>query len=484
MKLIKNVISLTFMLCILFTGCEKQENELPDKTALEAPLSEETMVLDTDFKVIGYVPSWSGSVNAIQFDKLTHVNYAFALPTPSGGLQPIENTSKLQSLVSAAHANNVAVLLAIGGWNNGDHSAFDQLCSAAATRTNFVNTLVSTVNQYGLDGIDIDYEYPPNGAGATNFTLMMQELGTAMHNMGKLLTAAVVSENGSSIQSGVFEAVDFLNLMAYDGGGSNHSTYNLAVNSLNYWKGRGLPAGKAILGVPFYGRSASEYVVYHEILARGGGAYSDYYGNIGYNGIPTIKSKTNLAFDQGGGIMIWELAGDATGSNSLLTAIHEVVEERANGNPNPPIEAPVGQMITLRGSNGKYVSSENGETGMMCDRDAAEGWEVFTVVGTADGKIALQGSNGMYVSSENGEGPMMCNRPAIDGWETFEWLLQPDGTVALRGFNGMYISSENGEGPMMCDRPAIEGWEKFTVTIVSSATTAGTAVQMTTPAIP
>jgi GH18 family chitinase len=73
------------------------------------------------FKVVGYMPSWSGDVNAIQYSKLTHINYAFLLPTATGGFQAIENPSKLQSLVSLSHANGVKVLIAVGGWNNGDN---------------------------------------------------------------------------------------------------------------------------------------------------------------------------------------------------------------------------------------------------------------------------------------------------------------------------------------------------------------------------
>src|SRR5688500_17981435 len=85
------------------------------------------------FKVVGYMPSWAGSVNSIQYNKLTHINYAFALPTASGGLQPIENPSKLQSLVATAHTNGVKVLIAVGGWNDGNDSGFETLASSAGT---------------------------------------------------------------------------------------------------------------------------------------------------------------------------------------------------------------------------------------------------------------------------------------------------------------------------------------------------------------
>ena len=42
------------------------------------------------FRVIGYMPSWTGDINTVQYSKLTHINYAFLLPTSTGGIQSIE----------------------------------------------------------------------------------------------------------------------------------------------------------------------------------------------------------------------------------------------------------------------------------------------------------------------------------------------------------------------------------------------------------
>ncbi|QNK64943.1 hypothetical protein H7F33_09620 [Pedobacter sp. PAMC26386] len=312
-------------------SCKKQgaDYAVPD-TETNSNKTDVNAIATTNFKVIGYLPSWAGEVNQVQFSKLTHVNYAFILPTASGGFQSLENPAKLKSLVTAAHANNVKVLVSVGGWNDGDDSAFESFAKSASGRTTFTNNVVNLVNQYNLDGIDIDWEYPDSGTSGNNYALLMQQLSTAMHNKGKLLTAAVVSYDGPGVQNSVFGYVDFLNIMAYDDEGANHSTYDLAVKSLNYWKGRGLPANKANLGVPFYGRSSNEYVDYKTILSRGGSPNSDSFSGIGYNGIPTIKKKTNLGFDQGGGIMIWELSQDATGANSLLSAINQVVVSRGS----------------------------------------------------------------------------------------------------------------------------------------------------------
>ena len=32
------------------------------------------------YKIIGYSPSWTGGINSYQWDKLTHINYAFLNP--------------------------------------------------------------------------------------------------------------------------------------------------------------------------------------------------------------------------------------------------------------------------------------------------------------------------------------------------------------------------------------------------------------------
>lgn len=124
--------------------------------------------------------------------------------------------------------------------------------------------------------------------------------------------------------------------------------------------------------------------------------------------------------------------------------------------------APVGQTIWLRGSNGQYVSSENGQGGMNCNRGAAGGWEQFTVVAVGSNQIALQGNNGQYVNAQNGQSAMTCNSASISGWESFEWVDLGGNNVALLGFGDQYVSSEDGQSAMMCNRGSIGGWETFT----------------------
>jgi chitinase len=143
-----------------------------------------------------------------------------------------------------------------------------------------------------------------------------------------LLTTAVVAlgRHGDDILPEVFEIVDFMNIMAYDGDGQNHSPYEYALQALDYWEGRGLPKEKMVLGVPFYGRPSE--ATYRELVANDPQAAqsdsSSYLGGmVYYNGIPTIQAKTNLALQRGSGIMIWELSQDTTDDTSLLNAIFQ-----------------------------------------------------------------------------------------------------------------------------------------------------------------
>ena len=281
------------------------------------------------FRVVGYLPAWRGDVDSTQLTQLTHVCYAFLLPTATGGLEPLANPAKLRRLVAAAHAAGVRVLVSVGGWHDGDHRAFDAIGADAGYTRAFVASLLQVAADYQLDGIDMDWEHP-DAHTAPGYAALMQQLATALHRQGKLLTAAVAGGTwaGPGILPSVFASVDFLNIMAYDSPPPAHATYASAVETLAYWQGRGLPARKTVLGLPFYGQPSQES--FAAMLARGADPNADLFGAVGYNGLATIKRKTALALDQASGVMMWELTQDAPGSNSLLTAISQVLAQRAS----------------------------------------------------------------------------------------------------------------------------------------------------------
>jgi chitinase len=285
------------------------------------------------FRVVGYVPAWRGTFDSTRLAQVTHVNYAFVQPTASGGLEPLPNPARLRRLVAAAHAAGVRVLVSVGGWHGGDHSAFDTLAADAGHSRALVRNLLHLVRQYRLDGLDIDWEHP-SARTAARYAALMQQLATPLHRRGKLLTAAVAGGTwaGPGILPSVFENVDFLNIMAYDAAPPAHSTYEAAAQTLTYWQNRGLPVSKTVLGVPFYGQPSQES--FATLLARGADPKTDLFNKVGYNGLATIERKTQLALDRASGLMIWELTQDAPGANSLLTAISRVLA--AQGHTRTP----------------------------------------------------------------------------------------------------------------------------------------------------
>lgn len=274
------------------------------------------------FRVVGYIPDWRGNVDEIAFARLTHVNYAFVLPTPDGGLRPVPDLPKLQALVVRAHERGVRVLVSIGGWNDGDDSAFTALAATPAGRRSFATAVARLVSDQGLDGADLDWEYP-EPAESESFAALVNELSVALRPAGRLLTAAVsASSYGSGgISSETFADMDWLNIMAYDGGsGADHSPYSYATSALDLWAERGLPRQKAVLGVPFYSRPG--YRSYAWLVASDPAApYRDELGGEYYNGLDTMRRKACLARQRASGVMSWELSQDTHDATSLLNAI-------------------------------------------------------------------------------------------------------------------------------------------------------------------
>lgn len=299
----------------------------------------------TGFKVVGYYPSWQpGSTNKIQYNNLTHINYAFAIPTSDGTLLPLENPNLARLIINDAHARGVKVLLAVGGWSyNGTplETTFMNATSSQDKIVKFANAIIAMAKEYGFDGVDMDWEHPRNdGDSKQRYTDLMVYLSNQLHRDGMLLTSAVLSGvtpegvvywDSAAHTDAVINAVDWFNVMAYDGGdGDRHSSYDFAINCAKYWRDtRSMPAHKVVLGVPFYGRPS--WASYEAILQANPNAYNTDVSMINgmqayYNGIPTITAKTQWACDNIGGIMIWELSQDTTDiSKSLLNTIGNTV---------------------------------------------------------------------------------------------------------------------------------------------------------------
>jgi len=283
----------------------------------------------TTYRTIGYMPDWTGDVTTLQYSKLTHINYAFLLAKAEGTLDSTGITSsRLQQLVGLAHASGTKVIISLGGWNNKD--ALGGALRSATARAALATNCLAFVNQYDLDGLDVDWEGISSASDGAAFSAFMQTIYTSLHPANKLTTTAVAWWFGQNIPAGAFYYCDFVNVMCYDFPGTQHSSYADSLTEFGHWVSLGIAKDKLNLGVPFYGypgtgRSTSKE--YSDICAADANAQNtDISNGYDYNGIPTIQQKATYVVNQkAGGIMIWELSGDATGSKSLLSAINTVL---------------------------------------------------------------------------------------------------------------------------------------------------------------
>jgi len=80
---------------------------------------------------------------------------------------------------------HVKVLLSIGGWTYSPK--FHPIVVSPSHRTKFVESSIRLLEDYGLDGLDVDYEYPSNEAQAHGYVELLKALrhGLDEHARGK-----------------------------------------------------------------------------------------------------------------------------------------------------------------------------------------------------------------------------------------------------------------------------------------------------------
>lgn len=348
-------------------------------------------------KVVGYMPTYSnfvGTTNDTDFSNFTHINVAFAYPTTSGGIRLDVNNTQIRNLVSKAHEADCKVLISIGG-GGADEALWESYLSPTE-RSSFISNVITYLNFFEFDGIDVDLEN--NLLANSHYNGFVQELHDSLPQE-MLMTGAFAQWNAFRVNDQTLSLFDFINAMAYDVTGpwtpntpGPHSPMSKAVSDINYWKGRGLSEDKIVLGVPFYGWDFGSQgipgLTYRDIINGSPGAESlDEINDIYYNGQPTIQAKTELAMQEAGGIMIWEITQDIDfeDERSLLRTIVETM------NPS------------------------TGETGDICI--ASEFWDDFSYQNSDDPAIAsfgwdLMNRNGW--PGENAPVPYLKSNVAFD----------------------------------------------------------------------
>jgi len=349
--------------------------------------------------VVGYVFPQDAALQSGQIDahSLTRVNYAFANIKDGRMVAGFASDSENFAFLTGLRKENpgFTVLVSVGGWLWSTN--FSDIALTAESRKRFIQSVMEFLERYDLDGLDIDWEYPGMvGAGhpfrakdGRNFTLLLKELRDRFDGEAErrgrrlyLTIAAGASDDylAHTEMKKVQEYVDTVNLMTYDyvEPGSDPLTGNHAplftnpADTRNYsadasvkaFERAGVPAGKILLGVPFYGHVWGEvsdrnhglmqpgkalpsaYAPYSAItgtmLNQGYVRYWDpvasvpYLYNsekhifVSYEDTESLAAKCRyVLIHKLGGVMFWDYSGDPSGA--LLGAIQESLRPGAAG---------------------------------------------------------------------------------------------------------------------------------------------------------
>ena len=225
MKALKNTFYLATIF-FLFSGLGFREPNNPDQIA-----------------VMGYymAPRDNYQPENLPLDKLTHIIFSFT--------EVIDNEMKFRNFASgdklallvdqkASHPD-LKVMIACGGW--GGSGGFSDMAATSENRKIFVESAIKFIEEYDLDGLDMDWEYPGMyGAGnpykpedRENFTHLMKELREAMDATGKKLILTFASAGWKKYYDyvdldEVMKYADYMNVMTYDnvGGGTPYTAHH------------------------------------------------------------------------------------------------------------------------------------------------------------------------------------------------------------------------------------------------------------------
>ncbi len=258
--------------------------------------------------VVGYYASWATDYapEDIPAGVFTQINYAFAKIEGGGAAlgDPARDGRNLRKLTALRERDpGLKIVLSVGGWDESTY--FSDAASSAARRTAFAQSCLELLLEYGLDGVDLDWEYPVSGGAPgvihrtrdrENFTLLLRAVRKALDQQerrdGKryVLSIAGAADSGYLDRvepQAVAETVDHIFVMTYDINGPwdartgfNAPLYAPASSQsrasvdggVSAWLDRGVPAEKLVLGMPLYG------YIYRGVSSANSGLYSRFSG--------------------------------------------------------------------------------------------------------------------------------------------------------------------------------------------------------------
>lgn len=199
---------------------------------------------ETPFAVMAYyVPEKDFRPEELPLNQLTHIIFSFTKVIDNQ--MKFNNDSygkKLKQLVEQRKNHpNLKVMIACGGWGS---KGFSDMSYSKENRQKFIKSAVSFIEEYDLDGLDIDWEYPCIPAANTkarpedkqNFTLLMKELREGLSTLKREQTLTFASAGWKPYYKNievekVMKYADYMNVMTYDqiGGNSKFTGHHTAL---------------------------------------------------------------------------------------------------------------------------------------------------------------------------------------------------------------------------------------------------------------
>lgn len=269
------------------------------------------------------------------------------------------------------------VLLSVGGTTYSPH--FASPASSDSGRSKFATSVLALIENLGLDGVDIDWEYPANTAQAANMVLLLKEVRQTLLPNNYTVTVACPGPFGYThlLPAEIDQHVDFWNLMAYDysGGWSNvtgdqanlfrsadhpESTPFDTESVINYYASHGVSPNRIVLGMPLYGRyfngtgglgqsfsgsgtyslkelSLEGAIVYYDCNAGSSYSYSASQEQlISYDNVDVARQKAAFIMDRLGGAMYWESSDDGVGDESIIQTVSGILRGEGIGLDTTP----------------------------------------------------------------------------------------------------------------------------------------------------
>ncbi|KAK8097736.1 uncharacterized protein PG998_013222 [Apiospora kogelbergensis] len=242
-------------------------------------------------RVIGYYESWAATRKCqpvlpedLNLNGFTHINFAFAFFDPSSfQIAPMDSHSgTLLGRFTALKdtRSGLQTWISVGGWSFTDpgptRSAFSDMTSLAGNRQKFISGLISFMDHYGFDGVDLDWEYPQADdrggltADKANYVSFAKELKAAFgdrYGISMTLPTSYWYLQHFDLAA-IQPSVDWFNFMTYDLHGiwdaqskalgphiaphTNITEIDMGLDLL--WRA-GVEPAKVVLGLGWYGRS-------------------------------------------------------------------------------------------------------------------------------------------------------------------------------------------------------------------------------------